>query len=354
MLLKLLIFFSLIVTLNAKEFLYLSSGETISVKEISQKTGELKLVQNFELTGLSSFTFSPDHKFLYAQTALKNGKKKKAAIATFSIDNNGKLSLKNNVEVPSSVTELKTDRSGLFLAGTRSGKVFIWKLENGIFTSSLAHSIQLEKKTHAVRFSLDNSFLYIPATAPNKIFCLSFDSKTGILKHLSSAEGPSVGASQPRHLTFHKNLDVAYSTQERIKPGIAVWNRDKNNGTMKLIQNIVTDQDTSSTITTADIHLSPDGSFIYISSRDKSGKSNEILSFKIDPNSGQVKLTGRLNVEHLPRSFCLNQSGAFIYVAGQGDDKLGVYSVNRQDGSLNKLTQYKVGAKPIWVETIKL
>jgi len=350
MFLRLLIFLSLLISLNAKEFLYISSGASIDVREIDQETGKLKKVQKLELEGLSSFTFSPDYKFLYAQTSIRNGKKRKAAIATFSITDDGKITLIKNVEAPSSVTELKTDRTGRFLAGTRSGNVYIWKLEEGIFTSSLACTIKLEKKTHAVRFSLDNRFLYIPGTAPNKIFCLSFDSKTGNIKHVSTAKGPTEGACQPRHLTFHQTLDIAYSTQERIKPGVAVWSRNKESGEMKLLQNIVTSKDTSSTITTADVHISPDKKFVYISSRDKSSKNNELISFQIDQSSGILKLIGRVKSEHLPRSFCLNQSGKFIYATGQGESKLGVYSV--KEGLLIKVIQYDIGEKAIWVESL--
>ena len=127
----------------------------------------------------------------------------------------------------------------------------------------------------------------------------------------------------------------------------------KQSGELKLLQNIVTSEDTTSTITTADLHVSPNGKYVLISSRDKSAKNNEIISFKINKDSGKVRLSSRIKSEHLPRSFCMSKSGKFIYVAGQGDSKLGAYTVNPDNGSLKKITQYDIGAKAIWVESLR-
>ena len=252
------------------------------------------------------------------------------------------------------MTELKTDKQGNFLAGTRSGNVFIWKLKDGIFSSELAHSIKLEKKTHAVRFSPDNKFLYVPATAPNKVFQLSFDESTGQVTHINTTNGPESGACQPRHLTFHPSLNMIYTSQERLNPGIGVWQWNRKTGNLELAQNIVTDKTTEANITTADIHISPNGKFIYLSSRGKCNEKSEVITFKIDVTSGLISLAGRIQSEKMPRSFCLNKTGDFIYIAGQGEDKLGVYKIDKDTGNLSKVTQYSTGKNPIWVETLKL
>ena len=43
----------------------------------------------------------------------------------------------------------------------------------------------------------------------------------------------------------------------------------------------------------------------------------------------------------------------YVYVAGQGDGKLGAYRIEKQ-GTLGKIKQYEVGASPSWVETLAL
>ena len=55
----------------------------------------------------------------------------------------------------------------------------------------------------------------------------------------------------------------------------------------------------------------------------------------------------------MPRTFTIDKLGKFLYVAGQTDARLGVYRIENT-GALKKITQYKVGKGPIWVETLSL
>jgi 6-phosphogluconolactonase len=266
------------------------------------------------------------------------------------------LVLINNAPINGRTTELKTDHTNKFLAGANYGKgtASIWKLEDGVYNGKLVQEIMLEEKAHAVRFSPDNKTLFIPATGPNKIFQLVFDESTGKVRQTKSALGPSEGAAQPRHLVFHPALNVAYSTQERIKPGVAVWQWQPEKGTLKLIQTLTNSDDTSGRITNADLHISPDQNFLYISSRDNQKELDQIISYKINAIDGSLTLANKFPSEHFPRSFTLNKTGDFAYVAGQRDNKLGVYKINKKNGDLIKVMQYETGKNPIWVETLLL
>ena len=61
-------------------------------------------------------------------------------------------------------------------------------------------------------------------------------------------------------------------------------------------------------------------------------------------------MIGMTDCEHVPRSFVIDETGSFLYVAGQGDDKLGAYRIDSSTGALTRVAQYEVGERPSWVE----
>ena len=216
----------------------------------------------------------------------------------------------------------------------------------------MIQSVQLEPKAHAARFSPDNKMLMIPATGPNVVFQLAFDAKTGEIIKKADAKGPASGACQPRHLIFHPSKNIAYSTQERLNPGVGVWKWNPDKGQLTFLQEIMSDEDSSTALTTADLHMSTDEKFLYASLRDKNKQKDAILLYKIKTD-GTLKYIERFPCENIPRSFCLNKTGDFLYVAGQRADMMGVYKINKENGHLTKVTQYQTGKGPIWVETLK-
>jgi 6-phosphogluconolactonase len=351
----LFVFFALLVNVNivsAVELLYISSGSALEVKKINAQTGKLSDLQKVELAGMSAFTFSRDKKFLYIKASMK-GNRKQLSIATYKVATDGRLTFIHNAPVKGNVTELKTDHNDNFITGADYGKgmAYIWKLEEGVYQGSMIQEMALEKKAHAVRFSPDNKMLMIPATGPNKIFQLAFDAQTGKVTQMKPALGPKQGAAQPRHLIFHPALNVAYSTQERIRPGVAVWTWEPKKGELTFKQNLANSDDTTARITNADLHMSPDQKFLYVSSRDKNKELDAIVTYSINPKDGSLSFVKEFPCENIPRSFCLNKSGDFIYVAGQKANMMGVYKRDKVSGHLTKVTQYETGNNPIWVET---
>ena len=337
----------------AEEYLYLASGGAIEVKKINAQSGELTDVQKVEHLGLSKFTFSRNKKFLYAQAAMK-GNRRQTAIITYKIEDDGKLTFVHIAPISGGTTELKTDHTDQFLAAANygAGTVTVWKLENGVYKGAVAKELKLEKKVHAARFSKDNKVLCIPATGPNVVYELAFDEKTGNISEKTQAKGPTSGAAQPRHLIFHPKMDIAYTTLERIKPGVGTWKWDPAKGELKLLQNLSNFDDETARVTNADLHMSPDNRFLYVSCRDKGAKVDHIALYKINPSDGLLTFVKKFPCENIPRSFGLNKSGDFMYICGQAVAKMGVYKIDKATGFLSKVAQYETGKGPIWVETL--
>ena len=343
------IFLFIFQSLFATEILYLSSVDGIDVKQVGQN-GELKKIQSLSIVNAGPIAISPDKKFLY--TATRN--KKLIELISCSIADDGTLKLLKKVKINAYPSYLLTDKTGQYLTGShyREGTASIWALNKGVYEGTISDQLKLEQKAHAVMFSADNKFLFVPATGPNKIFQHHFDVHSGKTKANDKpfAEGPKSGAMQPRHMIFHPSAHIAYSTLERTKPGVGIWQWSPEKGQLTFLESI-TLADTSETfLTTADLHMTSNKKFLYVSLRDKKAKENQIFAFKI-LEDGKLNLIKGFPCEHIPRSFCLSQNDKFLYVAGQGDAKLGVYKVE-DSGELSKVKQYNVGQKPTWVTTI--
>ena len=88
--------------------------------------------------------------------------------------------------------------------------------------------------------------------------------------------------------------------------------------------------------TTADVHCSPDGKYVYGSNRAK-GVEGSIAVFAVDPDNGGLSL-----VEHVgsggetPRNFALHPSGDWLIVANQSSGNLVTFDVDKATGRLRR------------------
>lgn len=349
---------------NAGELLYLSAGGKVSVFEIDQASGNLKPTQEVEYRGAGPMGASPDNRFLYVNGQLPgDGQAKRGApaIATFRVNGEGKLKRVAWEASAVSAGYLRVDKTGRFLAGNNygNGTAMVWVLKGGVFRGDAPQVIELEQRAHSAVFSPNNRFLLVPATGPNKVFQLRFDQATGRAtpNDPSFAVGPSgeMEARQPRHLVFHPKRALVYTTNERELPGVGVWAWNSRKGTLKTVQNVVTQpKGFDGVITTADLHLTPDARFLYVSNRDITDRkartgNDSIVAFEVNARNGRLSKIGHFKCEHVPRSFALNETGKFAFVAGQGDDRMGIYRINRDTGALKKVGQIETGSRPSWV-----
>lgn len=365
------IFASLVAPASADQYLYLSAGGHVAVYKIDPESGELTPDQQVELQGAGPTGVSSNGKLLYVNAQVAgsegNGKGKKAqpGIATFAIGKHGRLELLAHEGSGMSAGYLMPDATNQYLAGNNygEGRAALWRLDDArVYRGTEPQIVSLEKNAHSAVFSPNNRHLLVPATGPNKVFQLRFDAQRGVLEANDPpyAAGPQgeKEARQPRHIVFHPDLAMAYTTNERERPGVGVWKWDGESGQLRTVQNLVTYPDGfDGVITTADLHFTPDGKYLYVSNRDITDRkartgTDHIVGFRCDPETGLLTYISHTPCEHVPRSFAVDDSGTFVYVAGQSDDHLGVYRIDAVTGKLDKVTSYAVGARPSWVTCV--
>ncbi|WP_143948053.1 beta-propeller fold lactonase family protein, partial [Pseudomonas aeruginosa] len=70
------------------------------------------------------------------------------------------------------------------------------------------------------------------------------------------------------------------------------------------------------------------------------GDDNQLVTFAVDPASGQLRFVERRSVEGTePREFAFSPGGRFVLVANQNSDQLRVFARDPQSGQVGKTLQ---------------
>jgi 6-phosphogluconolactonase len=153
---------------------------------------------------------------------------------------------------------------------------------------------------------------------------------------LSPAEEPfaeNTPGSGPRHFAIHPDGDFAYSAEE-LTSTVAAFTRDQATGALNQIQRVsmLPEDYENENNTAADIHISPDGRFLYASNRGH----NSLVIYEIDGSTGRLTPVGHEPTRggH-PRNFMIDRKGEFVLVANRDDDNVVVF---RRDGETGRLS----------------
>lgn len=352
----------MVTSLDAGQLLYLAStkDKTIVAYEVNNETGQLTKKFSVDLPGNAGpMAFSPNADFVYAAlTGLPEGK---AGVGTLKRSKDGSLKLIGTATIVSRAPYIRTDKSGRYLLAAHygAGEVSTYRIKKGICSGEVLEHLRTEKTAHCIEIDPSGKFVFVPHTAPNKVYQFRLDGETGKLipNDPPFAVGPDEDHlyHQPRHIAFHPQLEMAYTSNER-GGGITAWKLDSQKGTLSKVQTLSTlppDYDGSSAA--ADIKITPDGRFAYVSNRDvtkrKEGEAmkDTLAAVAIDSTTGKMKVIGQYPTAHFPRSFCIDLSGNYLYAAGQQSSTLFAYRINQKTGALQHLKTYETGGVPIWV-----
>lgn len=145
--------------------------------------------------------------------------------------------------------------------------------------------------------------------------------------------------SGPRHLTFSPDGRFAYLITELSGTVVAF---DYNDGILTQIQAIKAD--TVGAHGSADIHISPDGKFLYASNR---LQADGLAIFRIDETNGHLTKAGyRLTGSH-PRNFIITPNGKYLLVACRDNNAIEVYFRDTETGVLTNINKNIEVDKPV-------
>jgi 6-phosphogluconolactonase len=336
---------------QAATFVYVSNADSheISVLRLDTAGGELGLVQTVPVSGqVMPLAVSPDRGFLYA--ALRS---QPYSVASFRIDAaSGRLVAIGSNALPDSMASIATDRSGryLFAASYGGHKLSMSPIGADGMLDAATQVLPTGQNAHAVLVDPSNRYLFVTNLGADAVMQLRLDAGNGLLTPNTPATFSARAKAGPRHLVFHPNGRVIYLLNE-LDAGVDVLAFDATRGTLSL-------QQTLSTLPSgfigkpwaADLHVTPDGRFLYTSER----TTSTLAAFAIDPASGELKLLSHTPTERQPRGFNIDPSGRWLVAVGQLSHAVTVYAIDRDSGALQPVKSYPLGQNPNWVEIVSL
>ncbi len=148
----------------------------------------------------------------------------------------------------------------------------------------------------------------------------------------------------PRHMVFSADGRYAYLLCE-LGDKLVVF--EYGNGELSPIQTLTAYRGKGHG--SADIHISPDGRFLYTSHR---LKEDGIAIFSIDEATGKVKKAGYQPTGRHPRNFAITPDGNWLLCACRDDNRIEIYSIDKKTGALTSSGKaIEVGA-PVCVQII--
>ena len=155
------------------------------------------------------------------------------------------------------------------------------------------------------------------------------------------------GGAGPRHFTFGQNGKYLYVINE-LNSSITVFER-KGPDYVEKETHTALSEDFSGESYCADIHLSPDGKFLYGSNRGE----QTIVIFKVDQKTGSLGLVGKESVRgDWPRNFTIDPTGKFLLVANQKSNNIVVFERNEGQGTLEFLEELSL-PNPVCLEFLE-
>jgi 6-phosphogluconolactonase len=316
----------------------------IYVYDFNSSDGSASVVDSIAIPNPSYLTVSPDQKFVYSVSEVGRDNRG-GMVKAFSFDRKtGHLQAIN--ERPSMgdnpcYIDISKKGTWVVVGNYSSGTLASFPVNKdgslGSAASSMTHrgkgpnaSRQEASHVHSTVFSPDGKTVFVPDLGIDQIKIYSLDQRTGSLGKAKDSAVNLLPGSGPRHFVFHPNKKWAYLIQE-LSGTVTAF--DYSNNRLRSFQTISTlPAGFKGSFTSADIHVSKDGKFLYASNRDA---SNTIAIFKIDQKKGSLTLVGHQStLGKTPRNFNFDPSGNFLLVANQNSDEIVVFKVDHTTGLL--------------------
>lgn len=327
--------------------------EGIYVFQLDTVTGNLKKITTVKnILNPSYLTVSPNGKFIFACTETRTPNA--GSVSSFEFKPQNKTltfinSQKSGGENPVYLSVHKNEK-WLVNANYTQGSVSVYPItadgkinpiaQNFSYSEGSINKERQERShVHSAVFSPNYDFIFLPDLGADKIRSYRFDHTKE--QPLSENQYPFTQAtlgSGPRHFTFHPDGKFAYCIEE-LTGTISVYKYA--NGKLDSIQRINAHSDEfKEGFNSGDIHISPDGHFLYASNR---GEENNIAIFSIE-NNGTLKTVGYQSAfGKTPRIFTIDSTGKFLIVANQTSGNVVVFKRNSVTGLLKKWgTEIKV------------
>jgi 6-phosphogluconolactonase len=327
-----------------------ADDKQIVVLDMDRATGALREVSRTDVPGTAEpspsslpLALSPNRRWLYA--ALRT---EPFPVCSFAIDpTTGALELRGTARLADSVCYLSTDGTGtrLFSASYGGAKLGLAPIIDGIAGETI-QVLATPPKAHSIRPDPENRFVYAACLGGDVVLAQPFDGA-----NLDPTPRPAArtrAGAGPRHFVFADRGRRLYLLNE-LDGTINLYDRDLETGALREKQSITAlAGPAAGNVAAADIHLTPDERFLYASER----TAHILAAFRVDAETGILKLIGHAPSEPTPRGFAIDPEGKFLLCAGLTSGRIAAYAIDQTSGALSRVSAVELGGGPNWIEIV--
>jgi 6-phosphogluconolactonase len=325
---------------------YTSNGsDGIYVYRFYTESGRLAYLNHS--TGVDNPSYlavSGNGKFVYAVN--ENSNDSKGGVSAFTFEPKvGQIELLNKqvTDAAPCYISIDKDQKHVFTANYTGGSLSVFPVNKDGSLNPLSQSIkphdalgpdkarQDKSHVHTAILSPDEKHLLFTDLGTDKVHIYRY--KPGQVQPLTPSTPATINITSgngPRHIDFTPNRKFMYLISEM---GANIFAFNYNGGAPKQLQSLSMMADGSTKEPGgADIHVSPDGLFLYASNR---GNVDEIVVYAINQETGLLTFIERQNTRGLhPRSFVIDPTGSFLLIANMKSNNVVVFKINKTNGKL--------------------
>jgi 6-phosphogluconolactonase len=301
------------------------------------ENGKAELIAVCNSKNPSYLAFSPDKNFVYAVNETGG----ESTLSSFFFDkNSGNLSFMQKAGVSGAdPCFLAISNFHIATANYSGGNISVFdRKTNGTFegpidiiqhTGSSTKPNQTAPHVHQVKFTINGKFLLASDLGTDEIYVYKYTVSPQFktlqqVNKLKLKEG-----SGPRHIAINRKSNRIYVMHEN-DASVTVLSINPR-GELNILQqtSVALKQDIE--VAGADIHLSPDEKFLYVSNR---GTANDITCFSIEKN-GLLKFVEQVSTRgNGPRNFTITPDGNYVFIAHQHSNNITLFKRDKRSGRL--------------------
>lgn len=295
--------------------------------------------------GMSTpMALAPDGRFLHV--ALR---KTPLPVVSFAIDRKtGRLERAGVARLPAATPHLAVDPSGRVLISVANpgATLAISRIGNdGMPRQHASEVVHIGHKLHASASSTNGKYLYVSSTDDRQIFQFRLNARRTHLEPLSPASVTLRNDGDPRHMVVSPDGRHLYVVTE-AGGHVVCFAIDQRSGALSEQSDArLTPETFTGDPESADIHMTPNGRFLYASARN----GDLLVGYRVDAKTGALTLIGRWQTESVPRAFAIAPDGRSLLVVGEKSGSLSAYAIDGKTGRLSKGFDMPIGGRPNWI-----
>ncbi len=203
---------------------------------------------------------------------------------------------------------------------------------------------------HSVMLAPGSDLVLAADLGIDKVMLYDFDTQKGLLNPHAVPALETEPGSGPRHMAFSPDHRSFYVLNE-LASTLLAYLFDAAAQAFTEIQSVaLLPADFKEFNKSADVHLTPDGKFLYATNRGH----DSLAIFSVDPATGKLNLVGHQSTQgQTPRNFAIDSTGTFLLVANQDSGTIVSFRIDSNTGELSPTGQVTEIAVPMCIQFLE-